>query len=245
VQRRKQAFLERLARLDADVVVGTGDFIGDRRSCAATVRALEAIPARRARLFVLGSNDYYAPRLKNPFAYLLPAGTRGEPRHGVPNPWREMVAGLEASGWRLMNNTSTTIEANGVAPIEVVGLDDPHIGRDDLSVARARDGQGFRLGVVHSPDAAPPLAALGYDLILCGHTHGGQIRVPLVGALVTNSLIPRRMARGVHPIDDAWLHVCAGLGTSMYSPIRLFCRPEACLLELVPRESYVLDKARS
>jgi predicted MPP superfamily phosphohydrolase len=132
----------------------------------------------------------------------------------------------------LINNVRTTI-----AGIDVVGLDDAHIKRADLSVARARAGDGFRLAVAHSPDVAEQLAALGYDLIVCGHTHGGQIRMPGVGALVTNSDIPRSMARGVHRIGDAWLHVSAGLGTSMYAPFRLACRPEVCILELVPRES--------
>ena len=106
----------------------------------------------------------------------------------------------------------------------------------DLSVARARSGDGFRLAVAHSPDVAEALADRGYDLIVCGHTHGGQVCLPGFGALVTNSDLPRSMARGVHRLGDSWLHVSAGLGTSMYAPFRLACRPEVCVLELVARE---------
>lgn len=233
VQRRKRRFLAGLGRTRPDLVVATGDLIGDRESAPAVAETLDAIRPRLERLFVLGSNDYYAPRLLNPIKYLRPGGSRGARPTARPNPWREMTSLLEQRGWKLINNRAMEIGADGES-IDVVGLDDPHINRHDLSVATGRNGEGFRLGVVHSPDAAPDLAKLGYDLILSGHTHGGQIRVPGVGALVTKSILPRHMARGVHRRDGAWLHISAGLGTSMYAPVRFACRPEVCLLELVP-----------
>jgi uncharacterized protein len=85
-------------------------------------------------------------------------------------------------------------------------------------------------------------AADGYDLLLAGHTHGGQLCVPGFGALVTNCGIDRARARGlsmhpqVAPVDrkTAWLHVSGGLGTSPWVPVRFACRPEATLLTLVP-----------
>jgi predicted MPP superfamily phosphohydrolase len=78
-------------------------------------------------------------------------------------------------------------------------------------------------------------AADGYDLLLCGHTHGGQVCVPFYGALVTNCGIDRERVRGVHRYaGDTWLHVSAGLGTSPYAPFRFACPPEASLLTLVP-----------
>jgi len=228
-QRRKQAFLKSLARVQPDLVVGTGDFIGDAHSNAEAVDAVTSIGAREGALYVLGSNDYYGPKPKNPVRYFFKQRRR---IHGKPNPWRELVEGLNAHGWRLINNTATSVDG-----VDVVGLDDEHIGRADLSVARKRNGDGFRLAVAHSPDVARALADLGYDLILCGHTHGGQVCLPGFGALVTNSELPRKMARGVNRIGDAWLHVSAGLGTSMYAPFRLACRPEVCVLELIARES--------
>ena len=83
-------------------------------------------------------------------------------------------------------------------------------------------------------------AADGYDLLLAGHTHGGQLCLPFYGTLVTNCGIDRERARGLHrhPVDgQAWLHVSAGLGTSPWAPARFACRPEASLLTLVPRDS--------
>lgn len=227
-QQRKQRFLRELARLEPDLVVGTGDYLGDEVSVDATVATMAAIEPRAAALFVLGSNDYYSPVPKNPLRYFRKH--RQMPVPGKPNPWPALVEGLKEAGWELINN-----RALGVDGIDVVGLDDAHIGLADLSVATPRDGEGFRLAVAHSPDVARELADLGYDLIMCGHTHGGQVRVPGVGALVTNSTLPRGMARGLHRLGEAWLHVSAGLGTSMYAPYRFACRPEVSVLELVPR----------
>jgi predicted MPP superfamily phosphohydrolase len=225
-QRRKRRFIAGLARLQPDLVIVTGDFLGDADSVPPVVDAVTAIPARVAALYVLGSNDYYGPSFKNPLRYF---SKKRRLVHGTPNPWRDLVSRLDSKGWQLINNA--TLDLSG---IDVVGLDDAHLGRADLTVARARNGDGFRLAIAHSPDVANDLAALGYDLIVCGHTHGGQVCIPGVGALVTNSQLPRKMASGLHRLGDAWLHVSAGLGTSMYAPYRLACRPEVCVLELVP-----------
>jgi predicted MPP superfamily phosphohydrolase len=225
-QRRKRRFLKGLAALKTDLLIVTGDLLGDAHSVPAVVDTVTSIPARTAALYVLGSNDYYSPSFKNPLRYF-----KKKRKHvlGKPNPWPELVSALDAKGWQLINNRALEIDG-----IDVVGLDDAHIGRADLKVARARNSVGFRLAVAHSPDGVEELAELGYDLIVCGHTHGGQIRVPGIGALVTNSTLPRTMARGLHKVGDAWLHVSAGLGTSMYAPYRLSCRPEVCVLDLVP-----------
>jgi predicted MPP superfamily phosphohydrolase len=79
----------------------------------------------------------------------------------------------------------------------------------------------------------------GVQLLLAGHTHGGQLCLPGVGALVTNCDLPRRQARGVSLWSAAGrsvpLHVSAGLGTNPFTPVRFACRPEASLLTLTPR----------
>ena len=77
----------------------------------------------------------------------------------------------------------------------------------------------------------------GLDLVLAGHTHGGQVCLPGYGALTTNCDLPRTMAKGLYrwPGSNAWLHVSAGIGTHPTAPIRFACRPEASLLTLIPR----------
>ncbi len=118
--------------------------------------------------------------------------------------------------------------------MELLGLDDAHIARHDLRVAPRRETGRFGFAVMHSPDSAPEAAALGYDLMVAGHTHGGQVRLPGVGALVTNCSLPRRLVSGLIQMGPAVLSLSPGLGTSKYAPFRFFCRPEATLLELAP-----------
>jgi uncharacterized protein len=211
----------------ADIVVITGDIVGEPEAVEYVVEALRPVRGRLASLFVLGSNDLYAPRPLNPLRYFVPR--RRHPRRPVRGRPRELVRQLEADGWVHLKNRKH--EQSGV-PMEIVGLDDPHIHRVDPRVAPRTAPLEFGLAVVHSPDPAPELVALGYDLVLAGHTHGGQVRLPIVGALVTNCSIPNRMARGLFRLGPGHVHISAGLGTSKYAPFRLFCRPEAAFLEL-------------
>ena len=92
----------------------------------------------------------------------------------------------------------------------------------------------LNLGLVHAPylRALDALRAAGHDLLLAGHTHGGQVRIPGIGAVVANCDLPLDQARGASQYRDRWLHVSPGLGHSKYTPFRIACRPEATLLEL-------------
>jgi uncharacterized protein len=223
-------FLQTLPR--ADVTAVTGDIVGEPEAVEEAVELLRAVRGASASYFVLGSNDYYAPRPLNPARYFLSRTRRRRTaRRGRP---RDLVAQLAADGWIHLHNVRVTAELDGL-PVEILGLDDPHIDRQDLRVGPRADDRRFGLGVVHSPDPMPELAALGWDLVVYGHTHGGQVRLPIVGALVTNSHVPRRLVSGLVRLGDAYAHISPGLGTSKYAPFRFLCRPEAALLELRPR----------
>jgi predicted MPP superfamily phosphohydrolase len=226
--RRKRAFVEALDRPDVTVV--TGDMLGEPEAVENAVGALSAVRGRLASYVVLGSNDYFVPQPINPFDYIL-----ANRRHlkGQPSRWRELVEQLRADGWTVMRNERTSLANDGVR-FEVVGLDDPHIKRHDLRVAPRRRPDDVGLAIVHSPDPAPELLALGYGLVLAGHTHGGQVRFPLIGAVLTNGSTPTRFAMGLARFGPAYLHVSPGMGTSKYAPFRFLCRPEATYLELVP-----------
>ena len=78
-------------------------------------------------------------------------------------------------------------------------------------------------------------ALTGLPLVFAGHTHGGQVCVPGMGALVTNCDLDRKRAKGLSTHEGAALHVSAGLGTNPYAPVRLACPAEATILHLVPR----------
>jgi uncharacterized protein len=231
---RRLAFLERLAAEPVDLVVLTGDMLGEPAALDPVLEALGRFRPRLGAVAVLGSNDYWAPRFRNPLGYFLGPSSRRR-RSSGRNPWRELVDGLEARGWTVLSN-----RRGRLGDVELAGMDDPHIRRDDPGVAVPANGQvppRLRLGVVHSPyrRALDAFERNGYGLLLAGHTHGGQVRLPGVGALVTNCDLPRDRVRGLSRWGSSWLHVSAGLGTSKYAPFRFACRPEASLLEVVPR----------
>jgi uncharacterized protein len=230
--RRRMAFLERLAGEPVDLVVLTGDMLGEPDALSPVLDVLGRFRPRLGAVAVLGSNDYWAPRFLNPLSYFLGPSSRRR-RSSGRNPWRELIEGLRARGWTVLSNDRGRLD-----DIELAGMDDPHIRRDDPAVAVPPNGQvRLRLGVVHSPyrRALDAFAGNGYDLVLAGHTHGGQVRLPGVGALVTNCDLPREQVRGLSRWGSSWLHVSAGLGTSKYAPFRFACRPEASLLEVVPK----------
>ena len=231
---RRMAFLERLSSEPVDLVVLTGDMLGEPAGLGPVLEALGRFRPRLGAVAVLGSNDYFAPRFLNPLAYFAGPSSRRR-RSAPPNPWRDLVQGLEAQGWTVLAN-----RRGQLGDVEVAGLNDPHIRRDDLDVPVPADGEArprLRLGVVHSPyrRALDAFAGNGYDLVLAGHTHGGQVCLPGVGALVTNCDLPRDQVRGLSRWGSSWLHVSAGLGTSKYAPFRFACRPEASLLTVVSK----------
>lgn len=139
----------------------------------------------------------------------------------------KMRVSLAALPRLLQPDASGAIDASGTASGETAPGDTVLAGAEPV-----------RLGVVHAPYQAALNALLddGADLLLAGHTHGGQVRVPGVGALTSNSDLPNLQARGLSVWHNAhraaYLNVSAGLGNSIYAPVRFACRPEASLLTL-------------
>jgi predicted MPP superfamily phosphohydrolase len=236
-QAGKRRWVAELAALEPDLVVNTGDNLAHPRAVPAVVAALGPL-LERPGLFVFGSNDYFGPRPKNPARYLVKTKHRVQ---GEPLPWRDLRAALVERGWADATHTTVGLKAGGVT-VAAAGVDDPHLGLDryDRIAGPPAGDPGLRLGLTHSPEprVLDRFAADGYDLVLAGHTHGGQLRVPGVGALVTNCGLDRSRARGASRWGvHTWLHVSAGLGTSPFAPVRFACPPEASLLTLVPRPS--------
>lgn len=234
-QRRKQEFIRDLAQLRPDLVVNTGDTISHARAIPAIMRSLEPL-FEFPGVFVPGNNDYYVPQLKNPLRYFV---RRDERVRGPRLPWAELAAAMEASGWLDLTHVRAVVKAADVE-VALAGTDDPHLkrARYALIAGPAEPAAAVRMGVTHSPEPAllRSFARDGYDLVLAGHTHGGQVRVPFGPAIVTNCGIDVHRARWLHRWDDQmWFHVSAGLGTGPYTPVRFACRPEASLLTLVTR----------
>jgi uncharacterized protein len=236
-------FLASLADLDHDLVVASGDLLGwvDVEDVAAD--ALAPLTAGgRPGLAVLGSNDRFGPVAKSPFAYFTDPSRRV---HGDRLDTGRLVAALERHGYETLVDAATEV-ATPVGTVAVGGMDDPHLafGRGlqpeqvlpaASTVAPRAGDAALHLGLVHAPyqAALDRLVEAGHDVLLAGHTHGGQVRVPGIGALVANCDVPLAQARGTSRWRARrWLHVSPGLGHSVYAPVRFACRPEATLLDL-------------
>ena len=250
-QTRKRAWVQSLADLRPDFVIDTGDNLAHLQAVPMALEALGPL-LELPGAFVLGSNDYWAPKVKNPALYLLPDTGR---RHlGTRLPTGDLVAGLTAAGWADLSNARARFSV-GELDLELVGVNDPHMKLDryDEVAGPADPGADLTLGVLHAPyqRVLDAMSRDGARLMIAGHTHGGQLRVPGYGALVTNCDLDRYRASGLSrwwpgagfdprsalrpaPAQAAWLHVSAGLGTSPYTPVRFACPPEATLLTLSP-----------
>lgn len=232
-QPKLERFIGGLRALDYDLVVLTGDLLGSEGAEDATVELVAGLVGPdRPGLVVLGSNDVYAPAPRVWWSYVTDPDRRV---HGPPLDTRRLVAGLERAGYEVLSGRTAVVTTRR-GPVAAGGIPDPHLGAGPLppvEAIRCPDTPAvLRLGLVHAPyrAALELLVTAGYELVLAGHTHGGQIRIPGVGALVTNCDLPRDRARGLSRWDGAWLHVSPGLGASRYAPVRLACRPEATLL---------------
>jgi len=244
-QRRKQEWLAGLATLRPDLVVDTGDNLAHAASVPVVRDALGPL-LDAPGVFVFGSNDYFSPTVRNPVRYLFPDDGRRN-TGSAKLPWPDLRDAFTAHGWVDLTNRREVVKV-GELSFAFAGVDDPHLRYDRLAdvAGRADPDADVRLGVAHAPylRVLDQFAADGYDAILAGHTHGGQVCLPGVGALTTNCDLEPARAKGLHrhpagsgagDPGSAWLHVSAGLGTSPYARIRVACRPEATLLTLVPR----------
>lgn len=235
-QKLKQNWIRELDRLEPDLVVNTGDNLSHQKSVPAVVQSLGALLGRPG-LFVFGSNDYFAPVPKNPLKYFR---KNHKKVFGDPLPWQDLRAAFTERGWLDVTHVRRELEVSGVR-IATAGVDDPHLKRDryDTVAGAPNPVADVSIGLTHSPEprVLDKFAADGYDLVLAGHTHGGQLCVPFYGALVTNCELDRSRVKG-----PSWwgehtrLHVSAGLGTSPYAPYRFCCRPEATLITLIPAD---------
>lgn len=239
---RRAAWVRGLAEHDADLIVSTGDHWSSAEAMDLLTGTLATLTAGGTPgVFVPGNNDYYSPVVPSPLGYLR---DHHDPVRRRPDlPWSRAAARLESTGWTDLTHVRTTLAVAG-RTVLLAGTDDAHLRRDryrviEGPVKREQPTPDLAIGVTHTP-ARRLLGAYakdGFPLVLAGHTHGGQLRLPRLGPLVTNCDLPRWRARGLTRDGDTWLHVSAGLGASPYVPVRLCCRPEATLLTLTARSS--------
>lgn len=240
-QKYKQRWINKLnTKVNPDLVINTGDNLGHRngiKPVLVSLNTLTGVPG----VFVNGSNDLYAPAKRNPLQYLLhPSDRHREQDTSLKLDTDALNAGFKSFGWLDLNNAAASLTIKGTS-ISFMGTNDPHEGLDDAVKAKAELNKLLKaqlvIGVTHAPYLRI-LASFGdSDVVFAGHTHGGQVCWPFLGrALVTNCDLPTKYARGLHQVPlsakKLWVSVCAGLGNSIYAPVRLACRPEVRVITL-------------
>ncbi len=240
-QKYKQRWIRKLnTKINPDLVINTGDNLGHPQGIKPVLDSLNPLTGVPG-VYVNGSNDLYAPAKRNPFQYLLrPSDRHREEDMNLKLDTDSLNAGFNSFGWQNLNNSAARINVNGTS-IRFFGTDDPHELRDDISKANTEliklDKSDLLIGVTHAPYLRVLEDLSSADIVFAGHTHGGQVCWPFWGrALVTNCDLPTRYARGLHLVPltakKLWLNVCAGLGHSIYAPVRLACRPEVRVVTL-------------
>jgi predicted MPP superfamily phosphohydrolase len=250
-QHKKQEWIRTLASLTPDLIINTGDNLGHRDALDAlehTLAPFAGVPG----VFVHGSNDYFGPRLKNPFTYFSGPSDHDEESDALDtgrlNQYFE-----DSLGWLNLNNCAGSLTING-SFLEFFGVNDAHREWDDLAalpgaIESVREEHSFddeptgrqplSIAVTHAPyrRVLDSFVTNGAELIFAGHTHGGQVRIPgMKRALVNNCDLPLDQSQGLsrwdHARRSAILNVSAGLGTSIYAPVRFACPPEAVVVTL-------------
>jgi uncharacterized protein len=193
-------------RFDPDLILLGGDFVTWERHIPLMAEVLLTdLQARDGVYAVLGNHDYWA------------------------NPQKVMET-MTARGVRFIINRSVAIR-RGEDMISLLGIDEVYRGTPDLEAAFSRiDPNVPCLGLSHHPDIVDILEDRKLDLLVCGHTHGGQIRFPFFGSVVVPSKHEGRYASGFHRAGDVLLYVSRGVGA--IPPLRILCRPEVATFTL-------------
>lgn len=217
---RERRILEMVSRLpEHDLIAICGDLIHTPRGMDGMLRFVGQLHARDAVVATFGNSEH---------------------KNGVVP--HILARRLTEVGVKMLINTSIAIERSG-AHICIAGVDDPVSYHDDIDAALEDvPKERFKLLLMHTPDSVGLAVARGVDVILSGHTHGGQVQLPIVGAPFTHSLHGRRMSHGLYrnrrlgnilgyPPGRSQLYITRGIGISGLA-VRFLCRPEITSITL-------------
>lgn len=232
-----------LAGVAPDVLCVTGDVCEKADDVGQLVEVLRSARPRLGTFIILGNHEHGAhlPRhlqdrggrtlhrlIDRCLAPFSPSRRSDGPEEG-----HAIGAALQSAGFTVLHNEGVRVATPG-GSVWIAGCDSAWAGHADMTAAM--DGRGPSepcLALIHEPELAFAAAAQGADLILAGHTHGGQVRLPVVGAPHTHRVDKRvRIASGFQRIGRAWLHITTGLGHTI--PLRVGCPPEIVWLDCIP-----------
>ncbi|RDW15859.1 metallophosphoesterase [Oceanobacillus arenosus] len=206
-----ETLIDTVKQANADIIVLTGDLIDRGTNDFGHVFSLvERITAINPNVFFVSGNHEWGNASTEAF-----------------------IEGIEQRNVTILNNQSTELTVGNVT-LNLVGVDDAATKHEDLNLAFANvDQASYTILLSHSPSILDRYRAIPADLILSGHTHGGQVRLPLIGALVApdEGFFPE-MDKGIFEIGvNQFLYIDSGLGTSM-APIRFLNQSQVSLIEI-------------
>jgi predicted MPP superfamily phosphohydrolase len=231
----KLRFLRGLHQEPVDFVVATGDMIDDDSGIPYCVEALRGFKTRLGTFAVFGAHDHWDTRLKNVILDLSLGGYR----KGEANDFDRLKKELITAGIFCLENNAHRLQlaADPQEDVWIVGVDDMFAGLADFEKALSAVPPGApKILLTHTVENPAELAALGFDAVFAGHSHGGQVRLPLIGAVITRSSLPRRYAHGSFEQNGTAFHINNGVGTGKWTGFRFLCPPEATYLKLIPGE---------
>ncbi|MFH1423767.1 MAG: metallophosphoesterase [Candidatus Nealsonbacteria bacterium] len=235
--KRMERYFEKLGKIKSDFVMVTGDLIDNDDGIEWCLKYLKKLSPRFGIWACLGNHDKFGLSILHTLFFHL-MGTLKE------NNFELLGRRLKESGIQILINEKKTINVNSV-PLTIIGVDAP-FGLDrcknknmfSKKITPLRElfsnipPKNYVVLLNHVPDLLKELGDVKINLALCGHTHGGQIRLPFIGPLVAFSSFQRAYNKGLYNYNGYYLHVSGGLGASKTTSIRLFCPPEATILTL-------------
>jgi predicted MPP superfamily phosphohydrolase len=221
---RERRLNQLITELKPDLIVFSGDFVNlsythDDEAKAAIRQVIQ---------------EWNAPL----GVYCVPGTPAVEPLDRV----KQFVAGL--SNLQLLVNQWVTIPTTNGSKLHIMGLATTHdLAKDHQMLSRLLENappDGFKLLLTHAPDVAPEANLAGIDLYVCGHTHGGQIRLPLIGELFSGSHLGRKFVMGRYDLEQTTVYTTRGVGMEgLGAPrARLLCPPEIILWEIRGKQDY-------
>ena len=226
---KRARFFEKLAKEDYDFIFITGDIFDHEEGVVAAKEELKKFKAKHGVFAVFGNHDYYEYRARDVLRYHFPRAKKLK----YIQPTESFQKSLEEIGIRVLRNEVVKLNVEG-NPLTIHGLDDPVTGHANIRTT-LQDYEPDRLHILltHSADAFLNIGKNEIDLSFSGHTHGGQIRLPWFGAIVTHSILGRSYVSGIQSLKGAVCSISRGLGTSRHARLRFLCRPEAVILNVM------------
>lgn len=195
---------ERLAELQPDAFVFTGDLLDRISLLEWAVEAFQKLAEVAPGYFILGNHDWHLEH-------------------------KEIRTAICKTGWQNVADTHSLISLAG-ATIRIAGTEAPWLGDNPVVPIRQEANEDARILLSHAPDQRDYAAANDFDLMLCGHNHGGQVVLPFLGPVYSPSKYGVKYSGGIFEHQEMVIHVSRGVAAK--DPLRWNCRPEITLLEL-------------